>query len=70
MADNQNLLKRLVFLKWAKKIKYKDIAYLSGVSESTIYNFISGRRNYSLSQETINKILKYVEKEQENEEEQ
>lgn len=70
MSKNEELRKRLIFLKWAKKIKYKDMAYLSDVCESTIYNFVNGRRNGGLHKETIQKLENYLkQEEQQNEEE-
>ena len=44
-----------------------DMAYLSDLGESTIYNFVSGRRNGGLHKETIKKLQKFIEEEENNE---
>lgn len=67
MKKNEDLRQKLLFLKWAKKIKYKDMAYLSGIAESTIYNFVAERRNGGLHKATIEKLMKFIEQEEKDE---
>ena len=43
------------------------MAYLSGTAESTLYNFVAGRRNGGLSKSTIEKLKKFIEEEEKNE---
>ncbi|MBQ9158944.1 MAG: hypothetical protein IJ136_06445 [Erysipelotrichaceae bacterium] len=45
------------------------MAYRSQVAESTIYNFVNGRRNGGLHKETIQKLENYLKKEEERNEE-
>ncbi len=45
------------------------MAYLSDLGESTIYNFVSGRRSGGLHKETIEKLKKFIEEEENNEKE-
>ena len=44
------------------------MAYLSDLGESTIYNFVSGRRSGGLHKETIEKLQRFIEEEEKNEE--
>lgn len=68
MRKNEQLRKQLIYLKWAKNIKYKEMSKKTGVCESTIYNFIAGRRNGGLNNKTIEKLLNYIKENTENEE--
>ncbi len=67
MKKNEELRQKLIFLKWAKKINYKDMAYLSGLGKSTIYNFVEQRRKGGLHKATKEKLLKFIEEEEKNE---
>ncbi len=67
MRKNEDIRQKLLFLKWAKKIRYKDMAYLSGLGESTIYNFVAQRRNGGLHKATKEKLLKFIKEAENNE---
>ena len=43
------------------------MAYLSGTAESTIYNFVAERRNGGLHKATIEKLMKFIEEEEKDE---
>ena len=44
------------------------MASLSGVGKSTIYSFVSERRNGGLHKATIEKLMKFIEEEEEKDE--
>ena len=67
MKKNEDLRQKLIFLKWAKMISYKEMALRSGLGNSTIYNFVTERRNGGLHKATKEKLLKFIEEEEKHE---
>ena len=49
-------------------ISYKEMALRSGLGKSTIYNFVTERRNGGLSRATIEKLMRFIEEEERSEE--
>ncbi len=48
-------------------ISYKEMALRSGLGKSTIYNFVTERRNGGLHKATKEKLLKFIEEEEKHE---